>query len=132
MMEELLSHSVSLSLELKLFAAVLGIFVIHLLFRVLERRLPRYFSQGDMRYRVRKFVVVFGYVIGILFMAVLFGDRLGRLSFTLGIAGAGVGWAATTVGIALPATRSRTSGSTKDCCFHSPVIVLRSLLRAPE
>jgi small-conductance mechanosensitive channel len=90
MMEDLLNRSVSLSLELKLFAAVLGIFVIRLFFRVLEHRLPRHFSRGDMRYRVRKFVVLFGYVIGILFMAVLFGDRLGRLSFTLGIAGAGV------------------------------------------
>ncbi len=90
MREDLLNRSVSLSLELKLFAAVLGIFVIHLVFRVLEYRLPRHFSRGDMRYRVRKFVVLLGYVMGILFMAALFGDRLGRLSFTLGIAGAGV------------------------------------------
>ena len=46
----------------------------------------------DARYRVRKFVVFLGYAIGILFMAVLFGDRLGRLSFALGVAGVGVLW----------------------------------------
>jgi len=71
-------------------AAALGILVIHATFRLLEKRLPRHFSPGDARYRVRKFVVFLGYVIAILFMAILFGDRLGRLSFTLGIAGAGV------------------------------------------
>src|SRR5208283_658877 len=90
MMEDLIGHLVSLPLAVKVLAAVLGVVVIDLIFRVLEKRLPRYFSPGDARYRVRKFVVFFGYVIAILFMAVLFGDRLGRLSFALGLAGAGV------------------------------------------
>jgi small-conductance mechanosensitive channel len=90
MMEHLISRLILLSLAVKLLAAILGIVVIHATFRLLEKRLPRHFSRGDARYRVRKFVVFLGYVIGILFMAVLFGDRLGRLSFALGIAGAGV------------------------------------------
>jgi len=90
MTEDVIGRLVSLPLVVKLLAAALGIVVIHLTFRVLEKRLPRHFSRGDARYRVRKFVVFLGYVIGILFMAVLFGDRLGRLSFALGIAGAGV------------------------------------------
>src|SRR5208283_1702693 len=90
MVEESIHRLVSLPLAVKLLAAVLGIVVIHVTFRSLEKRLPRHFSRGDARYRVRKFVVFLGYVIGILFMAILFGDRLGRLSFALGIAGAGV------------------------------------------
>src|SRR5271157_2273495 len=90
MVEEFIRRLVSLPLAVKLLAAVLGIVVIHVTFRSLEKRLPRYFSRGDARYRVRKFVVFLGYVIAILFMAILFGDRLGRLSFALGIAGAGV------------------------------------------
>src|SRR5271167_1768946 len=90
MVEESIGRLVSLPLAVKLLAAVLGIVVIHVTFRSLEKRLPRHFSRGDARYRVRKFVIFLGYVIGILFMAILFGDRLGRLSFTLGIAGAGV------------------------------------------
>jgi small-conductance mechanosensitive channel len=90
MMEDFISRLVSLPLAVKLLAAVLGIVVIHVTFHSLEKRLPRHFSRGDARYRVRKFVVFLGYVIAILFMAILFGDRLGRLSFALGIAGAGV------------------------------------------
>ncbi len=90
MMEDLIHRLVSLPLAVKLLAAILGIVAIHVTFRSLEKRVPRHFSRGDARYRVRKFVVFLGYVIAILFMAILFGDRLGRLSFTLGIAGAGV------------------------------------------
>jgi small-conductance mechanosensitive channel len=90
MMEDLIGRLVSLPLVVKLLAAVLGIVVIHITFRLLEKRLPRHFSPGDARYRVRKFVVFLGYVIGIFFMAVLFGDRLGRLSFALGFVGVGV------------------------------------------
>ena len=90
MMGDLIDRLVSLPLAVKLLAAVLGIVVIHITFRLLEKRLPRHFSPGDARYRVRKFVVFLGYVIGIFFMAVLFGDRLGRLSFALGFVGVGV------------------------------------------
>ena len=78
MMEDLVGRVVSLSLAVKLLAAALGIVVIHISFRLLEKRLPRHFSRGDARYRVRKFVVFLGYVIGILFMA--FGAQLDSLS----------------------------------------------------
>lgn len=89
-MEDLIDRLVSLPLSIKLLAAVLGILFIHISFRLFEKKLPRHFSPGDARYRVRKFVVFLGYVIGILFMAVFFGDRLGRLGFALGVIGAGV------------------------------------------
>src|SRR5208283_2847243 len=90
MMEDLIGRLVSLPLAVKLLAAVFGILVIHISFHLLEKKLPQHFSPGDARYRVRKFIVFLGYVFGILFMAVLFGDRLGRLGFALGIIGAGV------------------------------------------
>ena len=80
----------SLSLLGKCVAAIVGILLIHTCFRLLERTLPRHFGQGDARYRVRKFVVFSGYVAILLFLALLFEDRLGRLSFALGVAGAGV------------------------------------------
>ena len=90
MIADLMRRFVPTSFVDQLLAAVLGIVAIHATFRVLEKTLPRHFSRGDARYRVRKFIVFLGYVIGILFMAILFGDRLGRLSFALGVAGAGV------------------------------------------
>src|ERR1700678_3358117 len=81
---------ISLSLVGKGIAAVVGVLFIHATFRVLERSLPRRFGRADARYKVRKFVVYCGYLAILLFLALLFEDRLGRLSFALGVAGAGV------------------------------------------
>jgi small-conductance mechanosensitive channel len=80
----------SLSLFAKCVAAVFGIVVIYTVFSVLERTLPRHFGRADARYKVRKFVAIFGYVCVVLFLAILFEDRLGRLSFAIGVVGAGV------------------------------------------
>jgi small-conductance mechanosensitive channel len=80
----------SLSLFAKCVAAVVGIVVIYAVFSVLERTLPRQFGRADARYKARKFVAFFGYVCVILFLGVLFEDRLGRLSFAIGVVGAGV------------------------------------------
>jgi small-conductance mechanosensitive channel len=89
-MHELLRRVVSLSLLGKSIAAVVGILVIHTAFRVLEQTLPRRFGQADARYRVRKFVIFSGYFAILLFVTILFEDRLGRLSFAIGVIGAGV------------------------------------------
>src|ERR1700722_16897053 len=89
-MTDLFRQAVSLSLSVKCLAAVVGILLIHATFRVLEQALPRRFGQADARYKVRKFVVFSGYLTILLFLAILFEDRLGRLSFAFGIAGAGV------------------------------------------
>jgi len=89
-MNDFIKEAVSLSLVGKCVAAVVGILFIHVTFRVLEQTLPRRFGRADARYRVRKFVVFCGYLAILLFLAILFEDRLGRLSFALGVAGAGV------------------------------------------
>lgn len=89
-MNDFLSPIASLSLLGKCIAAVVGILAIYLTFRVLERTLPVHFSKADARYRARKLIVFAGYITILLFLAILFEDRLGRLSFALGIAGAGL------------------------------------------
>src|SRR6202166_2061059 len=89
-MNDLLTHAVSLSVLGKCIAAVVGILLIHATFRVLEETLPRRFGRADARYKVRKFIAFSGYLSILLFLAILFEDRLGRLSFALGVVGAGV------------------------------------------
>ena len=89
-MNDFVKEVISLSLVGKCVAAIVGILFIHATFRVLEQTLPRRFGRADARYKVRKFVVFCGYLVILLFLAILFEDRLGRLSFALGIAGAGV------------------------------------------
>jgi small-conductance mechanosensitive channel len=89
-MNDLLKQAVSLSLFGKCLSAVVGIVVIYLTFRVLEQTLPRRFGQADARYKVRKFVAFSAYLSILLFLGLLFEDRLGRLSFAIGVGGAGV------------------------------------------
>src|SRR6202453_4050451 len=89
-MNDLFKHAVSLSLLGKCVAAVVGILFIQGTFRVLEQTLPRRFGRADARYRVRKFLVFSGSLSILLFLAILFEDRLGRLSFAFGVVGAGV------------------------------------------
>jgi small-conductance mechanosensitive channel len=89
-MHDLLKQAIALSFLGKCVAAVIGILCIHAVFRVLEQTLPRRFGRADARYKVRKFVVFSGYFSILLFLAILFEDRLGRLSFAFGVAGAGV------------------------------------------
>lgn len=89
-MNDLVTLVASLSLLAKSVAAVIGILTIYLTFRVLERTLPHHFSKANARYRARKLIVFCGYVTILLFLVILFEDRLGRLSFAIGIAGAGL------------------------------------------
>ena len=89
-MSAFLKHLASFSIGGKLALAALGILAIHAAFRLLETTLPRHLQQADARYRVRKYVVFLGYGVGILFLVTLFEDRLGSVSFALGIAGAGI------------------------------------------
>src|ERR1700721_1186843 len=89
-MNDLLQQAGSLSLFAKSVTAVIGILLIYGTFHVLEQTLPRRFGRADARYKVRKFIVFSGYLSILLFLAILFEDRLGRLSFAFGVAGAGV------------------------------------------
>src|SRR6202161_2412346 len=89
-MDDFLKEAVSLSLVGKCVAAVAGILFIHATFRVLEQTLPRRFGRADARYKVRKFIVFAGYLTLLIFLGLLFEDRLGRLTFAIGVVGAGV------------------------------------------
>jgi small-conductance mechanosensitive channel len=89
-MNGLLQQAGSLSLFAKCVAAVIGILFIYGTFRLLEKTLPRHFERADARYKVRKFIVFAGYLTILLFLGLLFEDRLGRLTFAIGVVGAGV------------------------------------------
>ena len=89
-MDGFVKQVMSLSLLGKCVAALVGILIIHFGFRLLEQTVPRHFGRANSRYRVRKFVVFSGYFVILLFLALLFEDRLGRLGFALGLIGAGV------------------------------------------
>jgi len=89
-MERLFEHIAALSLTAKLICAILGVVVIRGVFRLLERILPPRFGDGDHRYRVRKMVIAAAYIIILIFLVILFEDRLKHVGFALGLFGAGI------------------------------------------
>src|SRR5260370_42710653 len=89
-MERLFDHIAALSLTGKLIYCILGIVLIRSAFRLLERILPPHFGYGDNRYRVRKMVTATAYIIILIFLAILFADRLKHVGFAVGFLGAGV------------------------------------------
>jgi small-conductance mechanosensitive channel len=89
-MDRLFEHIAALSLTAKLVYSILGAFLIRSTSRLLERTLPQHFGYGDQRYRVRKMVAAAAYLIILVFIAILFADRLKHVGFAVGLFGAGV------------------------------------------
>lgn len=89
-MERLFEHIAALSLTARLIYSILGLVLIRGVFRVLERTLPPHFGYGDRRYHVRKMVTATAYVIILIFITILFADRLKHVGFAVGLFGAGV------------------------------------------
>ncbi len=77
----------------KIIGVAIGIIVIFLLVRLVQKLLGRFVEPKDTRYHARKFVSFFGYFIGILMITVVFNDKLGGLTVALGVAGAGIAFA---------------------------------------
>ncbi len=71
----------------------IGIFLIVLFFRLIQRVLPNKIQDSDLRYRARKSITLISYLVIGLFAALVFSDRLGRLTVTFGVIGAGVAFA---------------------------------------
>ena len=92
-METLVKPWLSNPTVAKLVGAAVGMIIIVLIVRFLQRSLTTYIKDPDTRYRARKFISTIGYVAGIVLIAVIFSDRLGRLAVVLGLAGAGIAFA---------------------------------------
>jgi len=90
--------------------ALFGILIIHAAIRILQRSLGTYAKTSDAQYRLRKFLTFGGYLAMLVFIAIVFSDKLGGLNVAFGIAGAGIafslqeviastaGWVAITFG----------------------------------
>lgn len=77
----------------KMVAAFVGVLIVVTLVKVFQKSLSRRIKDSDTRYRTRKFVTFFGYLLGILVVATVFSDKLGGLTIAFGLAGAGIAFA---------------------------------------
>ena len=80
-------------LIIQLIIAVAGLVVIRLLAALLIRWAGRFVKDSQARYRIRKVSALISYLVIILFLAVVFKDRLGGLAIALGVAGVGIAFA---------------------------------------
>src|SRR5215813_12119889 len=89
-MEHLFEYIAGLSLTARLIYSILGIVLIRNAFRILERTLPSHFGYGDHRYRARKTMTAAAHIAILIFVAILFADRLKHVGFAVGLFGAGI------------------------------------------
>jgi small-conductance mechanosensitive channel len=80
-------------LVIQLIIAVAGLVVIRLLAALLIRWAGRFVMDSQARYRIRKVSALISYLVIVLFLAVVFKDRLGGLAIALGVAGVGIAFA---------------------------------------
>jgi small-conductance mechanosensitive channel len=77
----------------KLIALAVGVLLIVTVVRLLNRSLSRLVEDSEVRYRTRKLVTFGGYVAAAILVLTIYSGRLGGLSVTLGVAGAGIAFA---------------------------------------
>jgi small-conductance mechanosensitive channel len=67
--------------------------VIVLVINLLRRNVNKYVEDKDSRYRTKKFLSFFGYLLGISLIIVVYAHKLGNLTVALGVTGAGIAFA---------------------------------------
>lgn len=77
----------------KIIAATLGIIIINMLIRFLQRKLVARIKEKNARYGFRRGLTFFGYLIAVLVLAAIFSDQLSSITVALGVAGAGIAFA---------------------------------------
>jgi small-conductance mechanosensitive channel len=77
----------------KLVFVLVGLVLIVVLMRLVRRAAGRYLHDNATRYQARKATTFFGYLAAMIFVALVFSDKLGGFTVAFGVAGAGVAFA---------------------------------------
>ncbi len=77
----------------KLVATTVAILIVMGLVRASRGILAHYVQEPGNLYRAKKMVSVLGYFVGLLIIAMIFSDSLGKMAVVLGVAGAGIAFA---------------------------------------
>lgn len=73
--------------------ALLGVVILYVIGRIIRRSVGRYVRDDKSRYRARKAISFGIFVVILLFLSVVFSDRIGGLTVAFGVAGAGIAFA---------------------------------------
>jgi small-conductance mechanosensitive channel len=77
----------------KLAAIFIGIIIIWILIKVVQRNVISKLKDSNNRYKTKKFSTIIGYFFTIILIAIVYSNKLGGLTVALGVAGAGIAFA---------------------------------------
>lgn len=89
-MNELLENTLSNTTITKFLIALLGILIITFIITGLRKSVQRYVKDHNNWYKTRKTMNIFGYVLAVIFLGILYSDMLGGITVVLGVASAGI------------------------------------------
>jgi small-conductance mechanosensitive channel len=78
---------------IRILQASIGLVIIGAVFRFLAQAFSGSIQEVDLRYRIRKFIRLIGYLMMALLVVIVFSDRISRLTVIFGVVGAGVAFA---------------------------------------
>jgi small-conductance mechanosensitive channel len=73
--------------------SIVGILLIVVIVRLLQKSTIRQIEDSGTRYRVRKLITFIGYLVAVLFISMVFRDQLGHVAVAFGVAGVGIAFA---------------------------------------
>ena len=74
----------------KIATIVIGIVIIWLIIKLIERNIFSKIKDSDNRYRAKKFGSFIGFILSVVLITVVYSNKLGGLTVALGVAGAGI------------------------------------------
>lgn len=77
----------------KVIAVIIGIIVINLIVRFLQRMVSSRVALKNTRYGIRRGLTFFGYIATVILIIGIFSDQLSNITVALGVAGAGIAFA---------------------------------------
>jgi len=77
----------------KIVTFLVGVAIIWMIINALQKKLFSKIKDNDNRYKAKKFSTFVGYFITIIFLTIVFSDKLGGFTVALGVAGAGIAFA---------------------------------------
>jgi small-conductance mechanosensitive channel len=77
----------------KIVTFLIGVAIIWILIKTIQKNLFSKIRDNDNRYKAKKISTFVGYLATVIFLTVIFSEKLGGLTVALGVAGAGIAFA---------------------------------------
>lgn len=92
-MEELIEKFLFNPTVGKIVAVFIGIGIIWVIVKSIQRKFLSKIKDNDNRYRAKKFSGFIGFILTIILISIVYSDKLGGLTVAFGVAGAGIAFA---------------------------------------